>query len=527
MSAASTPRVVPGALPPASLSKSQLKRKKKSKKVEDGEDAASPVVVSDSQAAATIEQAPAAADISAGTVAPELVAQPQTTPATPITDTLELDGGIKLSPIVDLVNKRLKVTNKKITRITQYTTVAPEKLNEDQKRNITTLPALEAVARELFEVKKAVETHEAELAHGLAQKQAEVEAAAQKKIEDAVAASEAASKSKIAELFTFARLPGLIYNGDLGLVDKTLSNAVSAVCDLLYRPDDELKTAAIEGLWTGQGECMGVSYSRLLEFARESNKPQDSSPQPQAEEIDFQENPEVTNAPAVVAVAEPAAGLPGSMSSSFHFMQESELEAPAPAAEEWVNIDTPAGEHPPVAENGHVEPEAPTAAASEIEGQASGGIDWADDDNTLPDLGDIHATFNASGSATPAEPASRPAEPAVVEQRSSTPVVDDDGFIQAKGSRSRGNIFRGRGGGGGERGGGSGFRGGRGGSGFRGDGGGFRGGERGRGGGGFRGGEGRGGGGFRGGRDGEGRGRGGGGGRGGRGRGGPPSGGKR
>lgn len=156
--------------------------------------------------------------------------------------------------------------------------------------------------------------------------------------------------------------------------------------------------------------------------------------------------------------------------------------------------------------------------------QASGGIDWADDDNTLPDLGDIHATFNASGSVTPAEPANRPAETASIEQRSSTPVVDDDGFIQAKGSRSRGNGFRGRGGGG-DRGGGSGFRGGRGGSGFRGDGGGFRGGERGRGGGGFRGGEGRGGGGFRGGRDGEGRGRGGG--RGGRGRGGPPAGGKR
>lgn len=118
MSAASTPRVVPGALPPASLSKSQLKRKKKSKKTEDGEDAPSPVVVADSQAAATIEQAPAAEDIAAGTVATELVAQPQTTPATPITDTLELDGGIKLSPIVDLVNKRLKVTNKKIVRAT-------------------------------------------------------------------------------------------------------------------------------------------------------------------------------------------------------------------------------------------------------------------------------------------------------------------------------------------------------------------------------------------------------------------------
>jgi hypothetical protein len=33
----------------------------------------------------------------------------------------------------------------------------PEKLNDDQRRTLTTLPALEAVLKELGEVKKAVE----------------------------------------------------------------------------------------------------------------------------------------------------------------------------------------------------------------------------------------------------------------------------------------------------------------------------------------------------------------------------------
>ena len=43
------------------------------------------------------------------------------------------------------------------TRIQNYQNEAPEKLNEDQKRLLKTLPTLEAVSKELEEVKKAIE----------------------------------------------------------------------------------------------------------------------------------------------------------------------------------------------------------------------------------------------------------------------------------------------------------------------------------------------------------------------------------
>ena len=43
------------------------------------------------------------------------------------------------------------------TRIQNYQNEAPEKLNEDQKRLLKTLPSLEAVSKELEEVKKAIE----------------------------------------------------------------------------------------------------------------------------------------------------------------------------------------------------------------------------------------------------------------------------------------------------------------------------------------------------------------------------------
>ena len=49
------------------------------------------------------------------------------------------------------------------TRIQNYQNEAPEKLNEDQKRLLKTLPTLEAVSKELEEVKKAIEVRESGL----------------------------------------------------------------------------------------------------------------------------------------------------------------------------------------------------------------------------------------------------------------------------------------------------------------------------------------------------------------------------
>lgn len=42
-------------------------------------------------------------------------------------------------------------------RISTYASTPQEKLNEDQKRTLKTLPGLEAVHKELEEVKKAIE----------------------------------------------------------------------------------------------------------------------------------------------------------------------------------------------------------------------------------------------------------------------------------------------------------------------------------------------------------------------------------
>lgn len=80
-------------------------------------------------------------------------------------------------------------------------------MNDDQKRILKSLPTLEAVQKELMEVKKAVEVcpmiffgliidayvskvHEAELAHELIAKKLEAEKAQRARISDAVAASE-------------------------------------------------------------------------------------------------------------------------------------------------------------------------------------------------------------------------------------------------------------------------------------------------------------------------------------------------
>ncbi|KAL0576296.1 hypothetical protein V5O48_005672, partial [Marasmius crinis-equi] len=176
-------RTVPGAPPSAPLSKSQLKRLRKAKsKNDDSASVASGVEVPDTTAAALIEKAPEPADIQEGSVAPELVTE---SPSQEQDQDQEVT--LKPSPIIELISKRLKATNKKIMRITSYATADPETLNDDQKRTLNTLPALEAVVKELGEVKKAIETHEAELVQDLLRKRQEADAEQRQKIEEAVA----------------------------------------------------------------------------------------------------------------------------------------------------------------------------------------------------------------------------------------------------------------------------------------------------------------------------------------------------
>lgn len=112
-------RFVPGAPPPAPLSKSQ-KKKRKGKKPSDATPGdISPVSIPDATSAALTEKAPELSDIQQGNVAEELVDTsgpvPQVEPKVPILPEEEVL--LKPSPIVDLIHKRLKATTKKIASI--------------------------------------------------------------------------------------------------------------------------------------------------------------------------------------------------------------------------------------------------------------------------------------------------------------------------------------------------------------------------------------------------------------------------
>ena len=161
-------RIVPGAPPPTPLSKTQKKKRKaKAKSAEPGDAPA----LSEATSAAPTEKTPELPETQEATLAPEVIAQSDSQMSLlPEEEVL-----LKPSPIVDLIHRRLKATTKKIvftlvffntfgsfflsfqSRISVYAATDSEKLNDDQKRTLKTLPTLEAVQKELGEVKKAVE----------------------------------------------------------------------------------------------------------------------------------------------------------------------------------------------------------------------------------------------------------------------------------------------------------------------------------------------------------------------------------
>jgi CHAT domain-containing protein len=85
----------------------------------------------------------------------------------------EDDQSLKQSPIADLMNRRLKAMTKKSylhfysksfqliliaqARVSTYAATDIEKLNDDQVRSLKNLPTLEAIHKEIGEVKKAIE----------------------------------------------------------------------------------------------------------------------------------------------------------------------------------------------------------------------------------------------------------------------------------------------------------------------------------------------------------------------------------
>ncbi|KAI0949462.1 hypothetical protein AcW1_009068 [Taiwanofungus camphoratus] len=489
-----TLRIVPGAPTPPPQSKSQQKKKRKSAKPK-SEPVANDLVVSDSTSAALIEQAPTEADVKEGSVAPELVVQPEEA-QTPVDESAQ-----KTSPIIELLNKRLKAIHKKISRIEVYSSDAPDKLNEDQKRLLKTLPALEAVEKEVQEVKKVIAAHEAEVAQEVAAKVAEAARRERERLLDAVVAAETSHRRKTSDLLSFLRLHSLLSTNHPVIPSLNLNEsegiAIYAVTETLLGEESESKADVVQGFLTGEGELHGVPYTRLHEITQIMLNPP-SVPTPPSESPDEQPGESsvaVTEEPEVTVT-----GLPPSLGTagSFHFMQEDELagqaEEPNFEEAEWVErpdvASEPEPEQPAKVEvvetvveadvNGHVVEDSVTVTAtSEVtklvteSATANGTISWADEDEGgLPSIGSLHEKFGTSVDATPV-----PETPAVNGAVSPAPngahvngrTHEDDGFTPM---RSRG---RGRGGfRGGDRGGYRGRGGERGG--FRG---GFRGGDRG------------------------------------------------
>ncbi|KAF8160611.1 hypothetical protein B0H34DRAFT_697356 [Crassisporium funariophilum] len=468
-------RVVPGAPPPAPLSKTQKKKRKAKGKSGDE----SPVI--DSSSAALLEKAPESSEIQEGIVAPELVAQESQAPPLPEEELL-----FKPSPIVDLIHKRLKATTKKISRISVYAATDSDKLNDDQKRTLKTLPTLEAIQKELGEVKKAVEVHEAELVQELTSKRLEVEKAEKARIANAVSAAETALVSKINDVLDVLRLRSSLATDDSldisNLADIAENSAIYSTADALLSDDEESKRAAVNGFLFGTGNVGGVTYTRILEIVQLALNPPRAPTPVQEEEVDEQQQPTPEESSVDSEAEAPVAGVPsGTASSSFRFIQESELETLSfEEGVEQIEKADAAGHQEDHIGNGHVS-EQPSAAPAPLQLDNS-TLNWADDEGGLPSIASLQATYKTSGSATPAE---------VAEEVLETPVPDanghanghaapqqeeDDGFTQARGGRGRGRgqgQFRG-----GERGHRGFHRGGRGGP-PGGDRGGFRGGDRG------------------------------------------------
>ncbi|KAF8198121.1 hypothetical protein BJ912DRAFT_953159 [Pholiota molesta] len=451
-------RIVPGAPPPTPISKS-AKKKRRAKGKSEHED--SPAGVEAGSVTRT-ERTPEAPEVKETTPAPEPIAQSESQ-GIPIP---EEDVLLKPSPIVDLVHKRLKATTKKIGRITVYAATDPEKLNDDQKRTIKTLPTLEAVQKELGEVKKAIEVHESELVQELAIKRLEAEKAEKARINGAVSAAQAALVTKTNGILDLLRLRSLLASGVLdisNITDATEIAALFSIADALTGDDSESKQAVINDLFFGT-DVHGVSPSRVLEIVDLAFNP----PRAPTPEVPVEEQPVVEE--TVVEVEVPVAGIPPVVpASGFRFIQDSEIEtASFEEGVEWVEKSEAVGHEEPVV-NGHALEEAPVSAEAPI--------DWAADDEVgLPSIAGLQAEFGTSGSATPAEGVEHAQAEAAApqvnghapEETTAEAAVEDDGFTQARGGRGRG----GRGGFRGERGGPrGGFRGG--------DRGSFRGGDRG------------------------------------------------
>ncbi|RXW23512.1 hypothetical protein EST38_g2347 [Candolleomyces aberdarensis] len=425
------PRIVPGAPPPSASSKNTKRRRKAKGKSEGGQDEGTPSVVV--TPAPEAHKALEPEEAREGSVAPDSAVQPEAPSPLP-----EEESVLKNSPIVELVNKRLKVTTKKITRGAVLAATDPSKLNDDQLRILKGLPSLEAVQKELGEVKKAIELYEADLAHELASKRLETEKTADARIRAAVESTQTDLITKTSSLLGLVGLRASFatgnFDGSAFFADDLERSAIFSITDALLGEDGERKQSAVNGFLLGTGDFDGVAFSRISEIVESMRNPPRAPTPTQDSPID---------ASGSVSVVDTRGYAPEAtaLSGSFHFIQASEIESVEPPAGWTENPIEPEEEDAAPSEepvtNGHTDPTPVGAGGSTL--------DWSAEDHEgggLPPIED----FAPSGSATPAEEAS--ATPV----DGTPPVEGDDGFVATHRSRGRGRGFH-RGGGGEYRGG--------------------------------------------------------------------------
>ena len=174
---------------------------------------------------------------------------------------------------------------------------------------LKTLPTLEAVSKELEEVKKAIEVresgpivvilqghahmytqiHEAEVAQELAFVKAQAARAQEERIRDAVAATQVRSAllfnlmsaqwlsagqaeylEKTAELVTFLRLHSVLQNRQPEAIALNLSeiegNVIYSITESLFHEIPQGKTEVIRGIFTGEGEHLGIPCKHFAQM---------------------------------------------------------------------------------------------------------------------------------------------------------------------------------------------------------------------------------------------------------------------
>ncbi|KAI6134455.1 hypothetical protein EDD17DRAFT_1642568 [Pisolithus thermaeus] len=435
-------RVVPGAPPSVTQTKPRRKKRKANK-----------TKASDSPAEGSV-------DLPDATSTTPLEKAPESSEAREILDVIEFasvsedatndDVLSRPSPVIGFLQKRMRTLNKKISRIAGYASTDTDKLNEDQRRSIKTLPSLEAVQKELEDIKKAIEVHETEASRRLALKLAESERLQEQKLAQAISSTEALYTSRVSSILTLLRLRSVISSGgplpSVPDFDDAEASALFNACDTLVGEESDTKQAMVSGLLTGQGEINNVTYARLLDVAHlflAAHQEPTPLPEPEPEpEAEAECEPEVvtTSVPDV-----PVSGVPGSLSlsGSFSFVQASELET-SEANAEWVNNDNNKMDTPEL--NGVYEPKHNgVISPPEVEVISTQPIDWAEaHEDGLPSIANLQASLVSSDTPTPEVNLPTPAAAGEIEIPKTTPSNEDDGFTPAsRGSRGRGRGHRG------------------------------------------------------------------------------------